>query len=121
MGWGIAITSGVSMNDLPSVVTCGSLPAPARRWSSTAPHVLAAGDQITGRAPFTLGFGQSGASLLAADDTFATLTRTHFPFTSASSDSSKRFARSVSSSSFSGDDAIGTGMQSAAGAAPPAP
>ena len=113
IGRGIAITSGVSMNDLPGVVTYAALPPSARRWSSTAPQVLADGDQMTGRGPFTLGFGQSAASNDAAapDDCFCTLTRTQLPPALASLESSKRFARSVSSSSFSGDVAIGTVTQ----------
>ena len=64
----------------------------ARRWSSTAPHVLAAGDQITGRSPFTFGFGHPAVSsdAPAPDDTRATFTRMHRPPTAAP-ESSKRF------------------------------
>ncbi len=46
----MAITSGVSWNETKSPVM-GVSPCPSRRWFSTAPHVEAAGDQMTGRGP----------------------------------------------------------------------
>ena len=110
------------MNDLPGVVTYGALPASARRWSSTAPQVLAAGDQITGRGPFFVGLGPVGREqrrgrtrrLLLRPCTVDALPvdrrlRPSRP---------KRLARSVSSSSFSGDDAMSTVTHPSAAAAP---
>ncbi len=38
----------------------GASPLSMRRWLTTAPHALAAGDQITGCGPLVSGFGPSG-------------------------------------------------------------
>ncbi len=47
IGFGIAITRGVSMKDTASPAISGS-PASARRWLRIAPQLEDAGDQITG-------------------------------------------------------------------------
>ena len=56
MGLGIAITSGVSMNRVEGSVM-GASPLSISRWLTTAPHALAAGDQITGCGPLASGSG----------------------------------------------------------------
>ena len=53
IGAGIAITSGVTMNDTGSSGAIGASPASASRWFKIAPQLDAAGDQITGRGPST--------------------------------------------------------------------
>src|SRR3954447_15960709 len=50
IGFGIAMTSGVTMNGSPDV-TIGSCPLSVRRWLTTWPHELAAGDHTTGLGP----------------------------------------------------------------------
>ena len=117
IGFGMAITTGVCMNETPGVGTYVDLPATARRWLSTAPHVFAAGDQITGRGPFDAGLGQPVSSSFspAPDDTFATFTVMHLPLTVAP-ESLNCLPRPVSSTSFSGDDAMLTVTQLSAAA-----
>ena len=50
IGFGMAMTSGVSMKGVPSPAI-GPSPASVRRWSTMAPQALDAGDQTTGRGP----------------------------------------------------------------------
>ena len=61
IGWGMAMTSGVSMNGVPA----GASSAPARSLTMPA-QPDAAGDQITGRVPLASGFGQPSTMSWAA-------------------------------------------------------
>src|SRR6266536_2366327 len=109
------------MNALPAGVI-GFFPASVRRWLTTSPHALAAGDHTTGRGPFVLGSGQSSVSSDAPspDAFFATRTVLHSSSTLARSEPLKRFASAVRRSTFSGDTSMSTTMHfvlAAAGAA----
>src|ERR1700730_7364614 len=119
IGFGIAMTSGVSWSGVPAGAIA-FLPASARRLFTTRPHAPEAGDHAAGRGPLAFGFGQSSASNDAAspDDFDTTCTLMHWPSRLARSESLKRLARSVSRSTFSGDTCMSTVMQSAARATP---
>src|SRR5437870_4039839 len=108
IGLGMAITRGVSCRDLALAGTMGRWPLSARRWLTTAPHELAAGDQITGRGPLVASSGQPLASRSAAtpEDLFSTFTSQ--PFLPAAALSLNWLASLVSSSTFSGELATST-------------
>ncbi len=109
IGWGMAMTSGVSMNGVPA----GASSAPARSLTMPA-HADAAGDQMTGGSPFASGFGQpSGISVAARPDaTLRGRTNTQRSPTSARADSLNSAASSVSRAIFSLLTAMSTTTQS---------
>src|SRR5436305_6883529 len=105
----MAITSGVSMNDLNVAGTIGCWPLLARRWLTTPPHALAAGEKITGLGPLVDSSGQPWLSRVACvpDDTLFTCTNTQPPLLAAD-DPLNSWASLVSRSTFSGE--LTTGM-----------
>src|SRR6185369_8908503 len=113
MGFGIAMTSGVSMKGFDGSVI-GAWPASISRWFTTAPHALAAGDQITGCGPLVPGSGHPAASNAAPapDALLFGRTNTHLSPTFAWSEPLNSFASWVMSVIFSGDGAMSTTMQS---------
>ncbi len=81
MGWGMAITSGVFMNGVPVLAMAGC-PLAASCWSSTAPHALEAGVQMTGAGLLPSVFHPSARAWAAAPDASEWgLTNTHLPLT----------------------------------------
>ncbi len=113
MGFGMAMTRGVSMNALASVGAMAGWPAVDSRWLRTAPQAEDAGDQITGRGPLVASSGQPSTSsdIPTPDDLRWTRTNAHRPLGLASSDELNVRARSVSSSTFSGDTAMSMAVQ----------
>ena len=86
----------------------GRLARVERRWLRIAPQALDAGDQITGRGPLVASSGQPSVSsdIPTPDDVRLTRTNAHRPPGLDSSEALKVRARSVSSSTFSGDTAM---------------
>src|SRR5438309_5407700 len=76
MGFGMAITSGVSMNgcDGGAMSAC---PVPRRFWFRIAAQALDAGDHTTGRGPFAAVLGQACASSCVAAPEALLSTRTN--------------------------------------------
>ena len=112
IGSGMAMTSGVSMNGVPSPAM-GSSPCWASRWSTMAPQPLKAGDQMTGRGPSASSSHPSTSNAAPRPEDFdCGSTTTHCPSTSARSDWLKVPARSVNSSIFSGETAMSMTAQS---------
>src|SRR4051794_30428799 len=68
-GFGMAITSGVTMNGSPPL-TIAPCPASMRFWLTTAPHDDAAGDHTTGRGPLIFSSQFVNSSVAAAPDDF---------------------------------------------------
>src|SRR5437868_11606137 len=103
------MTRGVSMNDLNVAGTTACWPLSVRRWLTTAPHALAAGEKITGFGPFVASSGQPWLRSVAwaPDDMLFTCTNTQPPFLAAD-DPLNSWASLVSSSTFSGE--LTTGM-----------
>jgi hypothetical protein len=83
IGFAMAIVSGVSMNDLASGGAIAFWPFTVSRWSTIAPQPRAAGDQMTGCGPLTLGSGHPlDSNVAAAPDAFFSMrAKTHWPFT----------------------------------------
>src|SRR5689334_4723408 len=123
MGLGMAMTSGVSMNDWASDGTVAGWPASARRWSTTAPQALLDGDQMVGLGPSAASSGQPRARLVAAapDDTVFTFTNAQPPAPAflAVADELNSAASVVMRSSFSGETVTWTTAHPL-GASPPA-
>src|SRR5688572_5979719 len=112
MGRGMAITSGVSMNDLAPAGATALSPLLASCWFTTAPQELAAGDQMTGFGPSAASSVQPLTSAVAPapEDLRCTRTTTQPP-SRAPSLELKVAASSVSSSTFSGELATSTAAQ----------
>ncbi len=120
MGWGMAMTSGVTMKGCPSP-TIGGSPASLSRSLRTGPHVLAAGDHTTGRGPSACSSQPPASACMAPPDALRCgRTKTQRPFDSARSLSLNSRASSVRSAIFSDDTAMSTVMQSP-GSAPARP
>ena len=84
-----------------------------------APQALDAGDQITGLAPLVASSGQPSASSCIASPEDLRSTRTKVqPPSLAAGEALNRRARSVNSSTFSGDDATSTVVQPLGAACP---
>ena len=117
IGLGMAMTSGVCMNDRPA----GASVRPTF-WLTMAAQPLAAGDQMTGAGPFVPGSGQPCSSRVAAapEDFRATRTATQRSPTLAP-ESLNVSARSVSSVTFSGETAMSTITQLGSTPGVPAP
>src|SRR5687768_7151880 len=111
MGRGMAMTSGVRMNGR-DAGACAGRPATESFWLRMAPQALDAGDQITGFVPLLASSGQPSArSCIASPDDLRS-TRTNVqPPSLAAGELLNRRARSVNSSTFSGDDATSTVVQ----------
>src|SRR5687767_5304880 len=107
----MAMTSGVRMNGLDAGAFAGR-PATESFWLRMAPQALDAGDQMTGLAPLLASSGQPSASscIASPEDFRSTRTNVHPP-SFAAAELLKRRARSVNSSTFSGDDATSTVVQ----------
>jgi hypothetical protein len=69
IGFGMAITSGVTWMGLASAGAIAGWPWSARRWLTIAPHEAAAGDQTTGRVPSS-GHCEESRSAAAPEDLF---------------------------------------------------
>ena len=70
MGLGMAITSGVSMNDGASSGAMAAAPPEPRRWLRMAPHDRAAGDHTVGNGPSVDSFHPAASAWAAAPDAF---------------------------------------------------
>ena len=76
----MAMTSGVSMNEVAPVGAIGGWPASASFWFKMVPQALEAGDQMTGAGPFTASSQPSDRAVMALPEDFErTSTKTHFP------------------------------------------
>src|SRR4051812_44878112 len=107
----MAMTSGVRMNGFDAGAWAG-WPATESFWLRMAPHALDAGDQITGLAPLVASSGQpSASSCMASPEDFRSTRTNEQPPSLAALDPLNRRARSVNSSTFSGDEATSTVVQ----------